>query len=92
MIRTSARMSVPPPTRSKQLLLDGAQQFGLVLQGDVVDVVQVEGAAFGQFETALPALFGAGEGALFVAVKLGLDELTGKQVAADLDEGTRPPG
>ena len=62
-----------------------------MLQGDVVGVVQVERAAFGQFETALAALFGAGEGALLVAVELALDQLAGIQRAAGLDEGARPP-
>ena len=39
----------------EDLLLDGPQQLRLLLQGDVVDVVEVERSAFGQVEAALAA-------------------------------------
>ena len=71
----------------EDFLLDRPQQFRLLRQGDVVNVVEIEGAAFGQIEAAFAALVGAGEGALLVPVKLALDELRGKERAAGLDEG-----
>ena len=71
----------------EHLLLDRPEQLRLLLQGDVVDVVEVEGAAFGQVEAALAALVGAGERALLVAVEFAFDELRREERAADLDEG-----
>ena len=46
---------------------------------DVVDVVQVECPAFGQFEPALASLVGAGEGAFFVTVEFAFDQLRREQ-------------
>ena len=57
------------------LLLDRPQELRLLLQGDVVHVVEIERAVFGQFEAALAALLGPGERAFFVAVELALDEV-----------------
>ena len=71
----------------EHLLLDRPQELRLLLQGDVVDVVEVERAAFGQIEAALALLLGAGERAFFVAVELAFDQLRREQRAADLDVG-----
>ncbi len=87
MIRTSALMGVRAADALEDLFLDRPQQLRLLLQGDVVDVVEVERAAFGQVEAALALLLGAGERAFFVAVEFALDELRREERAADLDEG-----
>ena len=54
-IRTSALMGVAPPTRSNTFSSIARKQLRLLLQGDVVHVVEVERAAFGQVEAALAA-------------------------------------
>ena len=59
----------------------------MLAERDVVDVVEIEGAAFGQIEAAFAALVGAGEGALLMAVELALDELRREERATDLDVG-----
>ena len=45
-------MAVGAADPLEHLLLDRAQELGLLFQGDVVDVVEVERAAFGQVEAA----------------------------------------
>jgi hypothetical protein len=52
-------------------VLDGAQQLGLEIQGEVADLIQQQGAAVRQFkEAGLTAGAGAGEGALIIAEQL----------------------
>ena len=86
-MRTSALMGVVPPTRSNTFSSIARKQLRLLGQGNVVDVVEIEGAAFGQIEAAFAALVGAGEGALLVAVEFALDELRREERATDLDVG-----
>ena len=57
----------------------------MLLQGDVVDVVEIERSAFGQVEPPVPLLFGAGERASFVAVEFAFDQLGREEGAADFD-------
>ncbi len=52
------------------LLLDGPQQLGLEVQGQVADLVQEEGAAVRQLEPAFTGRCRAAEGALHVAEEL----------------------
>ena len=73
-------------------LLDGAQQLGLEVQGQVADLVQEQGAAVRQLEPSLPGRHGSAEGALHVAEELGLDEGGGQGAAVHLDEGLLPAG
>ena len=62
-----------PPTGREQLIVEGAEDFGLGLEAHVADFVEKEGAAVGAFEGA--ALLGraAGLRAVTVAEELGLD-------------------
>jgi len=62
--------------------LNHPQQFGLMFQGDVVHVVQVNGAAFGQLEPALARLVGSGKRTGLVAVQLAFDQRRREQIAA----------
>ena len=72
------RISSWPPTRSKDPLLQHAQQLDLELERHVADLVEEDGAAVGQLELAEPPVLGVGEGALLVAEQLGLEEGRGK--------------
>ena len=68
-------------------LLDGAQDLGLGGGAQVADLVEKQGAQVGEGELAPPGLGGAGEGALFVAEELALDERLGDGGAVHGDEG-----
>ena len=74
----SSRMSAfrveVPPRRVILPLLDDPQQFELDVGAQVADFVQEDGAALGQFEAALLALHGPGEGAPFMAEKFALHQ------------------
>src|SRR5262249_12294277 len=54
---------------------------------DFAHLVEEDGAALGQLETADAAGDGAGEGALLVAEQLALDQAGRQGGAVDLDEG-----
>ena len=71
------------------LLLEGAQDLGLGLQGHVPHLVEEQGAPVGQLELALARGQGPGERALGVAEELALDEVLGDGGAVHLDEGAR---
>src|SRR3546814_16261415 len=58
-------------------LLDGAQQLGLQARMHFGDFVEQQGAAVGLLELAAAARHRSGEGALFVAAQLGLQQATG---------------
>ena len=73
-------------------LLDGAQQLGLEVQGQVADLVQEQRAAIRQLEATLSRCHGPAEGTLYVAEELGLDEGGGQGAAVHLDEGLLPAG
>src|SRR5262245_13880611 len=55
-------------------LLQHAQQFDLRVEVDVANLVQKQRAAFGELETSLLALLGAGERTALVAKQLRLDQ------------------
>ena len=67
-------------------VLDRAQQLDLHRQRHVVDVVEEQRAALRHLEAARLVLDRAGEGAALVPEQLGLDQVLGKQRAADRDE------
>ena len=87
MIRTLALIGDGSADPLEHLFLDRPEQFRLLFQGNVVDVVEIERAPLGQIEAALALLLGAGERALFVAVQFAFDQLRRKERAADLDVG-----
>jgi hypothetical protein len=69
------------------LLFDGAEELGLDVEGHGGDFVEEEDAAVGDFHEAVFALFGAGEGAGFVAEELGFEDGVLDGGAVDGDEG-----
>src|SRR5690554_2309285 len=80
------------PTHALYLLfLEKSQQIGLQLHGQVADLVEEQGAAVGSLDPADLALMGAGEGALFMAEQLRLNQLLGNGAAVDRDEGPGSP-
>src|SRR5690606_41250229 len=68
-----------------------SQQIGLELLGQVAGRVEGQGAAVGSLGPADLALMGAGEGALFMAKQLRLNQLLGNGAAVDRDEGPGSP-
>src|SRR5262249_58444172 len=68
-------------------LLQHAEQLGLGVSGQVADLVEEDGAAVGQLEAAHAAADGPGEGALFVAEQLALDQSGRQGGTVDRDEG-----
>ena len=70
------------------LLLQEAQQGRLILQWQLPDLVEEQGAAIGRLNLAYLAALGTGEGALDVAEQLGLDQLMGHGAAVDGHKGT----
>jgi hypothetical protein len=69
------------------LLLENAEELGLELERNVADFVEENGAAIGEFEAADFLVDGTGEGAAFVAEKLGFEQAGGNGGAIDFDEG-----
>ena len=67
--------------------LERAQQLGLELERQLADLVEEQGAAVGLLERAGARAIGAGEGALFVAEQLRLDQRRRQRAAVDDDEG-----
>ena len=63
-----------PPTRSKLLLLEHAQQLGLQRERQLADLVEEQRAAVRQLEASRLARGRAGEGALLVAEQLALEQ------------------
>src|SRR5262249_25824176 len=55
-------------------VLDGAEQLGLEVQGQVVDLVEEERAAVRTFQAPDALVHRAGKGALLVSEELALDE------------------
>ena len=84
MIRTLALIGGGAADALEDLLLDRPQQLGLLFQGDVVDVVEIERAALGQVEAAFALLVGAGERAFFVAVQFAFDQLRRERACSPL--------
>ena len=76
-----------PADALKFALLQHAQQLGLERGGDFADLVEEQGAAMRQFETADALADGAREGALFVTEQFGFDDAFRQRRAIDLDEG-----
>src|SRR5579883_1573643 len=69
------------------LFLQDAQQLRLEFERKVADLVEKQGAAVREFEAADFLGKGAGEGATFVAEKLGFEEPGRNRGTIDLDEG-----
>jgi hypothetical protein len=67
--------------------LEEAQELDLKGERDVADLVEEQGAALGELDLALRRLDRAGEGALFVAEQLGLEQILRDGGAVDRDEG-----
>src|SRR2546422_829787 len=86
MIRRPPRSTLFPYTTLFRSLLEGAQDLGLGLEAHVADLVEEQRPPVGHLEPAAPPGQRAGEGALFVAEQLRLDELLGDGGAVDLDE------
>ena len=61
--------------RTHAALLDGTQQLALHGQGQVADLVQEQGAAFGRLEKALAVFGRTSESAFAVTKKLGLQQV-----------------
>ncbi len=73
--------------------LQGAQQLGLQLEGQLPHLVEEERAALGLLEEARPRALGAGEGPALVAEQLALDEVLGDRPAVEDDQrAPRPRG
>ena len=72
-------------------LLQEAQQFHLQRQRDVADLVEEQGAAMGHLDLALGGLDRPGEGALFIAEQLRLEQILRNGRAVDRDEAAHPP-
>src|SRR5437016_5657698 len=74
------------------LLLEHAQELRLEVERQVTDLVEEQGAAVRELETADPSRDGTGEGAALVAEELALQEAGGDGGAVELDERATAPG
>ena len=74
------------PQALEAAVLHHAQELGLQVGGEVLHLVEEDGAAGGQLDLARLGLLGVGEGARLVAEQLRLQELGGDRRAVDLDE------
>ena len=72
-------------------MLERAQQLPLQLRGEVVDLVEEQRAALGDFEQAGLRGSGVGECAPLVAEQLALEQRRRKSGAVQLYEGRRGP-
>src|SRR5208337_2243598 len=63
--------------------LEDTQQIGLGFQADVADFIEKDGAALGNFKTALLAVLRAGKRAFFMAEKLAFEERFRQRAAMD---------
>ncbi len=70
--------------------LQGAQKLGLLIEGDVGDLVEKQGRAVGHLEPSDPFALGVGERALDVAEELAGEDAFGEP--ADVDGDQRPVG
>ena len=73
--------------RADLFFLEGAEQFGLEVEGELADLVEEDGAALGGAEQAFLVAVGAGEGAFDVAEEFAFDEGGDEGAAVDGDEG-----
>ena len=71
--------------------LQGAQQLGLHIEGQLPDLVQEDGAPVRGLEGPDAIAIRAGERALGVTEELALDEVGGDRAAVDDDEGLAAP-
>ena len=74
------------PDALELVLLQDAQDLDLCLLGHLPDLVEEDGAAVGQLESADAALHRARERASLVAEQLGLEQRGGQRRAVELDE------
>ena len=75
------------PHALEDLFLDDSQQFGLLVQRNVVDIIQVNRSAVSQFESAGAVLIRTGERAFLVAVQFTFDQGRRQQRAPHFDVG-----
>ena len=75
MMRAVQRLRLVAADRLELAGLDDAQQAGLLLQAERVDLVEQDGAVAGGLELADLGPVGAGEGALDVAEERALDQV-----------------
>ena len=87
--RTSTDLLGAAAEPAEAALLQHAQQLDLRRRRHLADLVEEQRAAVGQLEAALPAIGGAGEGALLVAEDLALEQRLGNRRAVDRDERKR---
>ena len=71
---------------SECAFLECAEEFGLVGEGELADLVEEECAVVGELEESGVGLVGAGEGAFGVAEDFGFEEWFGDRGAVDGDE------
>ena len=84
--RTSHRIGAAAADAVEFALLQDAEQFRLGVRGQIADLVEEDGAALGQLESADAPGDGAGEGTFLVAEQFALDEPGRQGGAVDLDE------
>ena len=63
--------------------LNGAQEFGLEVDGKLADFVEKNGSAFGDGEQSFLGLIGAGEGAFDIAEQFALNQRGDERAAVD---------
>jgi hypothetical protein len=90
-MRTSISISSRPPDALDDALLQKAQELDLQRQRKIADLVQEERAAIGRFDLADRLPRGPGEGSLFVAEQLALEQVFGNGGAVDGDETLAAP-
>src|SRR5206468_9128627 len=81
------RNDIAPAHALDLALLQEAQQLDLERQAHLRDLIQEERAAVGRLDLPLPLLVSAGEGALFMAEELALEQRLRDGAAIDGDEG-----
>ena len=72
-------------------VLKDAKKLGLQSRRQRVDVVEINGAAFGQLETANASRHRVGECPALVAKELALEKIGRNRRAVDMDEGLAAP-
>ena len=83
------RHGLGPANAIDDTLLNGAQQLGLKTEVHFGNFIEQQGAAVGFLELADTTGHSAGESALFMAEKLGFEQIVGDRRAVDGDERLR---
>ena len=74
------------PTGTNLLFLNGPQEFGLEVDGQLADFVEKHGSAFGDGQKSVLGLIGAGERSFDVAEQFALNQRGHERAAIDGDE------